>query len=165
MIPGIAIQIPQYIMYSRMGIRDTYWIWVIMGMAGNAYLVFLFRQYFSSIPKEIEEAAIIDGCSTFRMLTKIFIPIAKPVIFVAMVLNIQWSWNDYSTPFMYLNEDKFTLALGMIFKGYTIPSSPDIPLMPLRSCGAILLSIPVLLVFFLAQRQLAEGIVTGAVKG
>lgn len=165
MIPGIATQIPQYIMYSKMGLRDTYWIWVIVGMAGNAYLVFLFRQYFSSIPKEIEEAGIIDGCSTFGLLTRIFIPISKSVIVVAMVLSLQWTWNDYSMPFMYLSEDKFTLALGMIFRGYTIPNSPDIPLMPLRSCGAIILSIPVLVIFFIAQKYLREGIVAGAVKG
>jgi multiple sugar transport system permease protein len=78
MVPGIVTLIPQFVLYSRMGIINTYWPWVLWGLAGNAYQIFLFRQFFASFPVELEDAAAVDGCSPFRTFWQVFLPNAKP---------------------------------------------------------------------------------------
>lgn len=165
MIPAIAMQIPQYILYSKLGIRDTYWIWVINGLAGSPFTIFLYRQYMMSIPKEIEEAAVIDGCSYVSMIPRIFMPMCKSVMAIVVFNTFMGNWGDYMTPFMYLSQKKYPLSLALFGVNYTLPQNPNVALGPVKNAAALLLAIPVFAVFFLCQKQLVAGVTAGSVKG
>lgn len=165
MIPGIAIQIPQFVIFSNIGIKDTYWIWILNGIGGNAFYIFLFRQFLSSLPRDLEDAARIDGCSTFTMITRIFVPLSWPSIAVVAMLDFNGAWGDYMTGYMFLSPKNYPLSTALISTSYSLPNQPTIQLEPVINAAAVLLTLPVIVVFFLGQRYLVEGIVTTGIKG
>lgn len=164
MVPFMAIQIPQYILFSNMGIKDSYLIYVINGLVGNAFIVFLYRQYFLEFPKSIDEAALIDGCSPFSIATRIMLPISKPIVSVAVFYEFLNFWNDYMTPYMYLSEDKYPLSMALFGLSYSLPNNPGLKLVPVQNAAAILLMIPTVIVFFVCQKQLVAGVTAGGIK-
>ena len=165
MVPAIAVQIPQFVIFSNIGIKDTYWIWILNGIGGNAFYIFLFRQFLASLPKDLEDAARIDGCNTFSIIWRIFVPLSWPVIAVVAMLDFNWAWGDYMTGYMFLSPKNYPLATALISTSYTIPNQPTIQLEPVVNAAALLLTLPVIVVFFLGQRYLVEGIVTTGIKG
>jgi len=165
MVPAIAIQIPQYIIFSNIGLKDTYWIWVLGGLGGNAFYTFLYRQFLSALPRDLEDAARIDGCSTLAIIWKIFVPLSWPVIAVVAMLDFNGAWGDYMTGYMFLSPKNYPLATALISTSYTLPNQPTINLEPVINAAALLLTLPVIVVFFLGQRYLVEGIVTTGIKG
>ncbi len=165
MIPSFAIQIPQYIFFSQLGVKDTLWIWVLNGIAGTPFIIFMYRQYLYQIPKEIEDAAIIDGCNCFNIIYHVFLPVSKTIIAVAMFYEFIAHWGDYMTPFMYLTEKNYPLSIALFGLKYVLPQNPSLQMTPVLNAAALLLSIPVFIVFILCQKQLVEGVVTGSVKG
>lgn len=164
MIPFVAIQIPQYILFSNFGIRDTYWIYLINGVTGSALTVFTYRQYMLSFPKSIEEAALIDGCSSFSIMWRVIAPISKPIIAVVLFKDFTVNWNDYMTAYMYLSEDKYPVSMALFGVSYILPSNPNLKLVPVQNAAAILIMIPTLTIFFLCQRYLVSGVTAGSVK-
>lgn len=165
MIPGFALQIPQYIAFSHFGIKDTYWIWILSGLAGNPFMVFLYKQYLETVPREIEEAAFIDGCSIYMTIPRIYMPICKSIIAVAFFRLFISEWGNYMTPYMFLSEKKYPLAIALFNMSYTMPSDPSANLAPIKSAAALLFAIPSIIVFFLCQKQLVSGMTAGSVKG
>ncbi len=165
MIPGFAIQIPQYIFFNYMGLKNTFWLYVVTSLAGAPYAIFVYRQYLTAFPKEIEEAAIIDGCGYFSIITKVYLPMCKSVVAIVFFSMFVSTWGDYMTPFMFLSEDKYPLAIALFNAQYVLPESPQLKLTPVINASALLLMLPVIVVFFLCQRQLAEGVMAGSVKG
>ncbi len=162
MLPPILTTIPTYVLFSRLGLVNTYWPWVLWGLASSPFLSFLFRQFFSSIPLELEEAAIIDGCSYGRLFWQIFLPLSRPVIATAVILSFTAVWGDWLTPSLFLNQDNTTLAVAMS-AGYTSPHGEI--LTNTLSAGIIMYVLPVMLLFFFAQRYFVQGIVTSGLKG
>ncbi|MEG1687306.1 MAG: carbohydrate ABC transporter permease [Angelakisella sp.] len=166
MIPGIVTMIPQYILFNTIGLMDTYWLWVITGFGGSAFNIFLYRQFFAAMPKALEEAATVDGCSVLGTIFRIFVPSSKPVMMIVAVNAFQWVWNDYMMPFMYLSEKKYPLSMALFgTTTYIIPGSPNLVMDSLINCAAILMSIPAIIIFFFGQKYLVEGIVTTGIKG
>jgi ABC-type glycerol-3-phosphate transport system permease component len=163
-LPQVATQIPQYLMYTRIGLTNTFWIWTIGAIGGNAVYIFLYRQFFAGIPKELEEAARIDGCSFIIMLVRIFIPLAVPVIVIVTFQDFFWVWSDFMTPFMYLHMDKWPLSTALFGVSYSIEGSPNVQLDSLVDAAAILLLVPVIIAFAFAQSYLVEGISTTGIK-
>lgn len=164
MVPFVAIQIPQYILFSNLGIKDSYVIYAINGLVGNAFIVFLYRQYFLSFSKSIDEAALIDGCSLFSIAIKIILPMSKPIISVAIFYEFLNFWNDYMTPYMYLSAKKYPLSMALFGLSYSFPNNPGLKLIPVQNAAAILLMVPTIIVFFLCQKQLVAGITSGGIK-
>ena len=162
MLPPILTAIPTYVLFARVGLIDTYWPWMLWGLATSPFLTFLFRQFFASIPKELEEAAIIDGCSYWRIYWRIFLPLSQPVIATAMLLAFASVWGDWFTPSIFLSSDNTTLAVA-IRTGYSNDHGDQ--LVNLVAAGAIIYVLPVLLLFFGAQRFFVRGIVTTGLKG
>jgi len=162
MVPQIVTAIPTYMIFSRLGLIDTYWPWVFWGIGTSPFLVFLFRQFFSAIPTELEEAAILDGCSYFRIFWQIFLPLSLPVIATALVTSFTWTWGDFITQVLFLNQENTTLAVAMTV-GYLDPHGN--PLTTVQAAGSIVYILPVLIVFFFAQRSFVRGIATSGVKG
>jgi multiple sugar transport system permease protein len=122
MIPSIALLIPQYVLFTNIGFKHTYWIWILGGIGGEAFFIFLFRQFFASIPKDFEDAARIDGCNIIGIIFRIFIPMSKSAIAVMAFFSFQNIWGEYMTPFMYLKEEQYPLAMALLSTGYDLPA-------------------------------------------
>ena len=162
MIPGIVTMIPQYILYNVLGITDTFFIYVLGNIGGGAYNIFLFKQFFSAMPGELEEAAKIDGAGTLQTIFRIFAPAAKPVIGA-----FQGAWGDYMTPFMYFSPEKYPLAMALFGSvSYSMPGAPPgMVYEPLINAAAILMTIPPIIGFFFTQKHIVQGVVTTGLKG
>ena len=161
MLPGAVVLIPLYILFSKIHWLDTFLpLTVPVFFGGGAFNIFLFRQFFKSIPIELEEAAIIDGANRFRILFQIILPLSKPILATIAVFAFQGVWNDFYGPLIYLSSvDKYTLALGVnSFKGLY---ATEIPLM---MAASTLMVIPMIVVFFFAQKQMIRGVILSGIK-
>ncbi|MCK6625052.1 MAG: carbohydrate ABC transporter permease [Anaerolineae bacterium] len=158
---NIAI-LPEYILLRQLGWLDSYWAVIVPQIAfGLSSNILILRGFFQSIPGELQDAAYIDGCTTFDFFWRILVPLARPAIAAVSVLAMITSWNELFLPLLVLNsEDKWTLPLGtMQFRGQYVS---DIPLI----LAFVTLSIaPTLIFYFLAERQIVSGLTAGALKG
>lgn len=162
MLPGEVTMIPVFIGFSEIGWSNSILPLVVPGFFGGApVFIFLLRQFFLAVPKDLEESAVIDGASSFTIFCKIFLPLSIPALVTIGIFSFQGSWNDLLGPLIYLNDvDKFTLTLGLsMFKG--VMKVEWGPLM----AGSILALLPVLIVFFMAQKHFVEGIKLSGIKG
>ena len=161
MIPSIVSIIPQYILYSQIGLIGTYWPWILWGLAGSPFHIFLFRQFFAAFPKEIEDAAEVDGANRLRIFVQIFLPNSIPVLAATAIFSFQWVWGDWFFQTLFLSESNATLAMKMA-QTYVDPRGT--PLYTLTLAGTVIYMLPLIIVFFIAQRYLIEGIVTTGMK-
>jgi len=161
MLPEQVTLIPLFFIMKNFGWIDRYQ-GLIVPFVVTAFGVFLLRQFFLTIPRELEDAAIIDGCSYYRMYWQIFLPLSLPVIATAFILSFTWVWGDYITPSLFLSQNNTTLAVAMS-AGYT--DSHGSILTNVLAAGSVLYVLPVLLIFVFAQRYFVRGIVTSGVKG
>ncbi len=165
MVPTFAIQIPQYILFSKIGLTDTFLLWVFEGIAGSAAITFLARQYFYSMPRAIMEAAYIDGCSPYTVFSRILLPVSKPLCAIVVFQIFNFNWGDYMTPYMYLSRDKYPLVMSMFSPAeYVMPGTSTV-LTPVVNAASLLFIIPVLILFFFCQKHLVQGVSSSAVKG
>lgn len=162
MLPQILTLIPTYVLFARVGLVNTYWPWVLWGLAASPYLVFLFRQFFAAIPAELEDAAIIDGCGYGRIFLRIFLPLSRPVLITSFLLSFTWIWGDYIAPALFLDPDHTTLSVA-IAAFYRDPhGNPDATV---QAAAATLYVVPVLVIFLFAQRYFIRGVASSGVKG
>jgi multiple sugar transport system permease protein len=161
LIPNLVTFVPQFVLFSNLGWINTYWPWIAWGAAGSAFHIFLFRQFFMNFPRELEEAAEIDGCSIFRIYWNIFLPNSLPVLATSAIFSFAWVWGDYLYPALLLDSDSTTLA-GAIATGYFSPQG-FILLAPLMA-GIVLYAAPLILVFLLVQRYIVQGVVTSGLR-
>jgi multiple sugar transport system permease protein len=123
--------------------------------------VFYMRQYFLTLPKELQEAAFIDGAGHFTIFTRIFLPLAKPTLVTFGILDFTWNWNNYEDALVFLISEKlFTVPLGL--NNFILEHSIDYPGMMAAATASI---IPIVFVFLLGQRYIIEGLVSSSVKG
>ncbi len=162
MLPEIVTQIPSYLLFRVFGWIDTFLPLIVPTfLGGGAFYIFLFRQFFMSIPYELDEAARIDGASTRQIYLRVILPLSKPVLSTVAVFTFLNSWNSFLGPLIYLNSlENMTLAVGLrAFQGLRGTE------WNLMMAAAALMMVPVLIVFFLAQRYFVEGIVTTGFGG
>jgi ABC-type glycerol-3-phosphate transport system permease component len=162
MLPGAVTLIPLFILYFKIGWLDTFYPMTVPAFfGGGAFAIFLMRQFFKSIPMELEEAAIMDGASRLRIFWQIMMPLSKPVLATIAVLTFQSRWNDFYGPLIILSSpDMYTLALGInSFKGLY---ATQIPLMMAMS---FLMVVPMIIVFFVSQKQMIRGVILSGLKG
>ncbi|GGD82447.1 carbohydrate ABC transporter permease [Paenibacillus nasutitermitis] len=165
MIPPTVTQIPQLVLFKQYGLLGTYWPWIIGGLGGSPFIIFLYRQFFMNVPKELDEAARIDGCSTFAIIWRIYMPISIPVVATAAIMSFNTSWGgDYLAPFMFLQERQYPLSTQLMQVGYILPSSPNVDLFQVKQAALLIFVLPILIVFLFGQRFLISGIMTGAIK-
>ncbi|WNR45678.1 carbohydrate ABC transporter permease [Paenibacillus roseipurpureus] len=165
MLPNIVIQIPTYILLQKYGLLNSFYPWLIWGIGGTPFFIFLYRQFFSTIPKELEEAARMDGCSIFRTYWNIFLPLSIPVMVTVAIMNFQEKWGDAIVPFMFLKQAKYPLATALTNIGYTVQGNSELIVQEVTAAGSFLFMLPVIVVFFFGQRYLVEGTVSAGVKG
>jgi multiple sugar transport system permease protein len=163
MLPPIVPMIPTYIMFSKLGWTDTYIPLILPGwLGGSVFSIFIFRQFFKTIPLDLEDAAKIDGCSTFGIYLRIFLPLAFPALVTIGVLSFVARWNDFTSPLIYLQTiDKFPIALGiMMMKDAYTAVAPHYLM-----AASVISLIPLLILFFAIQRVFVEGIILSGIKG
>lgn len=162
MLPATVTLIPTYILFKTIGWLDSFKPLIIPAwFGGGAFNIFLLRQYFLTFPRELEDAARIDGASTFGIYRRIFLPLSKPALAVVAVYTFQSHWNDFLGPLIYLNSPRnFTLALG-IYSFIGAYNTDENLLMAI----SLIMILPVIVIFFFAQRYLIQGVVMSGIKG
>jgi len=161
LIPNLVTFVPLFVLFSKLGWINTYWPWVAWGLAGGAFHIFLFRQFFLNFPRELEEAAEIDGCGLFRIYWNVFLPNSLPVLATSAIFSFAWVWGDYLYPGLLLDSERTTLA-GAIATGYFSPQG-FVLLAPLMA-GIVLYAMPLIVVFLFVQRHIVQGFVTSGLK-
>lgn len=161
-VPAIVTTIPQFIVFSRLRLTNTYWPWVLWGLSASPFHIFLFRQFFTTIPRQLEDAAEVDGCGVLRVFWQIFLPNSYPVIATSFIFNFSWTWSDWFTPLIYLDDQKTTLAVKLT-RGYQNPQGFSL-VMPTLAAAAIYI-LPLIVIFFIGQKYIIQGVVTSGIKG
>jgi multiple sugar transport system permease protein len=153
--------IPMYIEFNALDWIDTIKPLVVPAFFGSPFYIFLLRQFFLGIPRELEDAALIDGANRIQILWRIILPLAKPALAAIAIFNFQGVWNDFLSPLIFLHDhSKFTIALGLNF----FRSSYDVHWGYLMAASLVAM-MPMVLVFFLAQKQFIQGISFSGLKG
>ncbi|MFG1910988.1 carbohydrate ABC transporter permease [Kribbella sp. NPDC048928] len=162
MLPTTVTLVPTYIVFNRIGWLNTFKPLILPAFFGSAFFVFLFRQFFMGIPRELEEAARIDGAGYLRIWWTIFLPLSWPVIATVSVFTFIGTYNDFFGPVIYLSdESKYTIAVALSY----FSGSPRIgPQMHLTMAATTIAALPSILVFLLAQRYFIRGIAVSGVN-
>ena len=161
MIPEQVLIIPQFILFSKLGWVNTYLPLMVPWWFGDAFHIFLLRQFFMTLPRELDDAATIDGCGAFGILWRIILPLSKPALAVVAVFTFIYNWNNFFYPLVFLGDmDKYTLQLGLnLFRGrYEVRFGEMMAV-------SVLVLIPILVVFFISQRYFIRGIALTGLKG
>lgn len=160
MIPGSVTMIPAFVLVKSLGLIDTYAALILPGLF-SAYGTFMLRQFFMSLPKDLEEAAKLDGCSLWRVFWHVILPLSKPALATLTTFTFMSAWGSFLWPLIVTNSEEMkTLPIGLLsFQGMY---STDWPLL---MAGSLIVLIPVIIVFLANQRYFVEGIQMGAIKG
>lgn len=162
MLPGQVIMIPQYLIWYHLGLVPGYLPLIIPYFCGQAFFIYQMMQFMSGIPRELDEAATIDGCSKYSIFTHIILPLLKPSIVTTVIIQFYWKWDDYMGPLLYLSKPQsYTVSLAIkLFADSS--STTDYGAMFAMSSLSL---IPVFLIFLFFNRYLVEGIGTSGLKG
>jgi len=163
MLPQAVVIVPRYLLFRDFGWLDTYLPFYMPALfATFPFFTFMLVQFMRGIPRELDESAIMDGCNSFTILTKILIPLLKPALFSIGIFQFVWTWNDYFNSLIYINSvDKFSISLGLqLF----MDSEGTIAWNEMMAMSFVTI-LPCVLIFFFAQRYFVEGIATSGLKG
>jgi multiple sugar transport system permease protein len=162
LLPFHVTMLPRFQLFAALGLYDTWWPLVLpQFLAGEAFYVFLLRQFLLTIPEELSEAARLDGAGEWTILTRIIVPLSWPALATVALFQFLHTWNEFAGPLLYLNDpDRLPLAyeLQQFVSSYRTEFGP-------LMAGAVLFTLPVVVLFFLAQKTFIQGIATGGLKG
>ncbi|MBM3190193.1 MAG: carbohydrate ABC transporter permease [Chloroflexi bacterium] len=162
--PQVTI-VPLFLLFRKMHWIDTLYPLIVPAYFGSAFSIFLLRQFIMTIPYELDEAAIIDGASRLSVLWHIIMPNSGPAIATVAVFSFLGHWNAFLEPFIFLNTNtKFTLPVGLRYL-MRIPTGPGLPKDNLLMAASVMMTLPVIILFFVAQEYFVQGIVTTGLKG
>lgn len=161
MLPSVVTMVPTYVLFAKLGWVGTFKPLTIPPLAGSAFFIFLLRQFFMTIPRELEDAALIDGCSRARIFRSIILPLAKPALATVTIFAFMGAWNDYLGPLIYLgHQDQYTMSLGL--QAFVQYHRSEWGMMMAASTMMVL---PVIVIFFFAQKNFIQGITMTGIKG
>ena len=167
MLPSQVTLIPQYVIFSELGWLNSFKPLIIPAWLGSAFNIFLLRQFFLTIPRELDEAAILDGCDYFTILWRIIVPLSKPALVTVVAFSIVATWNNFLGPLLYLSDTKkMTVALGLrVFRQMAGDTGAMIEFGQIMAASVMSL-LPMLILFVAAQRYFVAGIaMTGLREG
>jgi multiple sugar transport system permease protein len=162
LLPSQVTMMPQFLIYRALGWIDTFLPLVVPAyLGGGAFFIFLFRQFFMTLPRELDESARLDGASSLRVYASILMPLCRPIVTTVAVFSFINHWNEFMAPLIYLNSpEKMTLAIGLrVFQGEYATYQH------LLMAAATLALIPIIVIFFFAQKQFVRSIVLSGLKG
>ena len=162
LLPGQVVMIPQYLIYNRIGWVGTVLPLIVPHFFGAAFFIYMMMQFMAGIPKELDEAAIIDGCSKYTVFPRVVFPLLKPALISTVIIQFYWKWDDYMGPMLYLGKpESYTVSIAVkLFADAT--STTDYGAMFAMSTLSM---IPVFLIFLFFNRYLVDGISTSGLKG
>jgi multiple sugar transport system permease protein len=161
LIPWQALMVPQFLFFVKLGWYGTYLPLLIPSFAWIAFFVFLIRQYMRTIPRDLDDAARVDGLNTWQIFWRIILPLSTPVLTVCAVFTFLWRWNDLLGPLIYLDDDaEFTVSLGLA----NLVTLADTP-WNLTMAANLVTVIPTVIVYFFVQKKLIGGIASVGLKG
>jgi len=161
MLPGQIILIPQYIIYNKLGLVGTIIPLILPHFFGQAFFIYMMMQFISSMPRELDEAAVIDGCSKYTVFTRIIFPLLKPSLITATIIQFYWKWDDFMGPLIYLNRPASYTASLAIKMFADSSSKTDYGAMFAMSTLSL---IPVFAIFLIFNSYLVEGISSSGLK-
>ncbi|WP_320967932.1 carbohydrate ABC transporter permease [Hungatella hathewayi] len=160
MVPWHTIMIPQYQIISRLGLTDTHAA-LILGQLASAFGIFLLRQFFLTVPRELMEAARIDGAGEGYIFSRVMLPLAKPALSTLIIFTFVQVWNDYTAPLIYLNtKEKYTIQLGLTFF-----QSEHTMQYTVIMAGTVCALIPIIITYLIFEKQITNGMVHSGLKG
>ncbi len=164
MLPNVVTLIPGFLIWRQLGLINTYDPLVMYALLGGGpFFIFLMRQFMSSIPVELEEAARLDGANTMQIFLRVILPLVRPALLAVAIFSFQGAWNDFLGPLIYLsNMSSYTMTLGTFF---FVGGTNEVPQWHWLMAMSTMIAIPILTIFFLAQRQFIEGITLTGLKG
>lgn len=161
LIPWQALMVPQFLLFVKIGWYGSYLPLIVPSFTGSAFFIFLIRQYMRTIPKDLDDAARVDGLNTWQIFWRIILPLSTPVLTVCAVFTFLWSWNNLLGPLIYLDSgEKFTVALGLA----NLVTRADTP-WNLTMAANLVTIIPTVIVYFFVQKKLIGGIASVGLKG
>ena len=163
LLPASVLIIPRYLVFAKLNWVDTYLpFWIPAAMATSSFFIYMFIQFFRGLPRELDEAAMIDGCSSFGILRHILFPLCTPAIISAAIFSFIWTWNDFMSQFIYISSvPKYTAALGLRM---SIEGTANINWANVLAMSIVSI-IPSMLVYLFLQKYFVEGIATSGLKG
>jgi oligogalacturonide transport system permease protein len=163
MLPNSVIIVPRYLLFSKMGWLNTYLPFIVPAMlACYPFFIFMIVQFLRGIPRELDEAAAIDGCGALGIFWRILLPLMKPALFSAGLFQFMWTWNDFFNPLIYINSvQKYPISLGMRI---SLDAASQVTWNEIMAMAMVSV-LPLILLFFFAQRYFVEGIATTGLKG
>lgn len=162
MLPGQVIMIPSFLIWHNLGLTNSYVPLVLPYFCGQAFFIYQMMQFMAGIPRELDEAATIDGCSKYSIYTHIILPLLKPSLVTTIIIQFYWKWDDYMGPLLYLNKPQSYTASLAIKLFADAASTTDYGAMFAMSTLSLL---PVFFIFLFFNRYLVEGIGTSGLKG
>ena len=165
MLPGVVVQVPLYVLFRKLGMVGNLSPLIVPALfGGGAANIFLMRQFMRTLPKELDEAAHIDGASKLTIYFRVVLPLCVPIIIFVMVGTFTLGWNDFTSALLYVHKEKwYTLALGIYNKFMVSGSQYAFP--NIKMATGVVMTIPVAIVFLVFQKQLIDGVVTSGIKG
>lgn len=162
MIPTEVTMIPQFIMFSKFNLVDTYVpLYLAAFFGGRPFMIFLLRQFFMNLPRDLEDAARIDGASELRIYARVVLPLVVPGILTVALFRFMNSWNDFLGPLLYLSDEtKYTLSIGL--QMFTTQYKTEWALL---MAASLLVTLPVVVIYFFVQKRFIEGITFSGIKG
>lgn len=161
MIPSAVTIVPQYILFNRLGWLDTFLPIIVPAFFAYPFNVFLFRQYYRTIPKDLDEAAKLDGCNSWQIFLNIIVPLSKPIFIAIGVLSSIYWWNEFFTPLIFINsEDLKPLSVGL----YSVSRTFFITRWNLLMAMSTVMIIPPIILYLFSRRYVVEGIKTSGIK-
>ena len=166
MLPWHVTIVPSFLLYSKLGWINTFLPLIVPSFfGGGAFYIFLLRQFFLTLPRDLDEAAKIDGASSMHIFLRIILPLAKTALATVAIFAFIEHWNEFIGPLIFLNSpEKFTVAIGLRYFIAT-PFTGDEPREAILMAASLIVALPPLLLFFLAQKYFVQGIVTTGMKG
>ena len=170
MLPMEVTLIPTYLIFNEIRLVDTFWpLFLPAWFGGGPFAIFLFRQFFLSIPQDLSDAAKIDGCHVLRFYRSILVPLSIPVMITLSILFFQQSWNELMRPLIYLTSmTKYTVSVGLMFLRTQILANiaqRGEPTEHLLMAGSVISMLPSLILFFILQRYFIRGVIMSGIKG
>ena len=161
LLPWQVTMVPRFVLIAELGLYDSLRAIILPTFLGDAFFIFLLRQFFMSIPKELLDAGRVDGLSEWGLFWRIGLPLSRPAIATVAVFQFVYTWNDFSGPLLYLNDpEKFPLAYGLerFVSSYGDQTH-------LLLAASVMFTVPIIVLFFFAQRTFIQGITTTGLKG
>jgi multiple sugar transport system permease protein len=164
MVPTVTLVIPQYLLFRTFNMLDSFWPLILPAFFAQPYNVFLFRQFFVSIPDSIDEAAMLDGCNRWQTFWKVIVPLAKPIFITVGIMSASFWWNELFSPMVFIDSDNLKPLTVASLTAFQISGTNGQTQWNLQMAFSMLMILPPALLYIFCSKYITEGIKTSGMK-